>query len=153
MLIRRVELKDLQTFVKLYELSYRGLEEYAYIKDKDIRDYFKWLFKRDSEGFLTIELDGPIAFIACDTNWFSPLEYEVLGEIHEIFVHPDYRRICIGSTLLDKAIKYARDKGRRIVGLWVGVKNLVAKEFYKKKGFIEKESIGKWTRMIKILNT
>lgn len=147
--IRRVEPKDLEVFVKLYKLSYRGLEEYAYVGNKDIKDYFKWLLKRDPEGFLMAELGDPVAFIACDTNWFSPFECEVLGEIHEIFVHPNYRRMGIGSALLERAIEYAEDKRRDLIGLWVGVKNFSAKEFYKKKGFIESISFGKWTRMIK----
>lgn len=149
MRIRRVEPKDLETFVKLYKLSYRGLEEYAYVRDRDIKDYFKWLLKRDPEGFLAAELSDPVAFIACDTSWFSPLECKVLGEIHEIFVHPNYRRMGIGSALLERAIEYVEGRGRDLIGLWVGVKNFSAKEFYKKKGFIESISFGKWTRMIK----
>ncbi|MEM2321354.1 MAG: GNAT family N-acetyltransferase [Candidatus Bathyarchaeia archaeon] len=147
--IRRVNLKDLQAFARLYKLSYKGLEEYAYIKDRDIKDYFRWLLKRDPEGFLIVELSDPVAFIACDTNWFSPLERKFLGEIHEIFVHPDYRGIGIGSVLLERAVNHSRSKGRELMGLWVGMKNLFAKEFYRKRGFIETISLGKWTRMIK----
>lgn len=149
MRIRRVELRDLQSFVKLYKLSYEGLEEYAYVRDGDIKDYFKWLLKRDQGGFFVVELSTPVAFIACDTNWFSPFEGTVLGEIHEIFVHPDYRRMGIGSSLLNEAMMYAKNRERKIMGLWVGVKNFSAKEFYGRKGFSETISIGKWTRMIK----
>lgn len=149
MRIRKVELKDLQSFVKLYKLSYKGLEEYAYIKDGDIRDYFRWLFKRDPDGFLVLESSDPVAFVACDTNWFSSFEGKVLGEIHEIFVHPSYRGRGIGSTLLVRAIDYSKIRGRDLMGLWVGINNLAAKEFYRKRGFIETISLGKWTRMIK----
>ncbi|MEM2648331.1 MAG: GNAT family N-acetyltransferase [Candidatus Bathyarchaeia archaeon] len=130
-------------------MSYKGLEEYAYSREGDIKDYFRWLLRRDPDGFLLVELDDPVAFIACDTNWFSPFEGEILGEVHEIFVHPNYRGIGIGSTLLEKAIKYAEDRGRNFMGLWVGEKNLHAKEFYRKKGFIETMLVGKWTRMMK----
>lgn len=147
--IRKVELSDLQAFVRLYKLSYRGLEEYAYVSDGDIKDYFRWLLKRDPDGFLLIELSDPIAFIACDTNWFSPFEGRVLGEIHEIFVHPNYRGIGMGSTLLEKAVEHAENRRRVLMGLWVGVKNFSAKEFYRKKGFTETISVGKWTRMVR----
>lgn len=128
-----------------------GLDEYAYTRERDIRDYFKWLFKRNSEGFFVAELNDPVAFIACDTNWFSYFECEILGEIHELFVDPRYRRMGIGSMLVDKAIEDARKKGRRMMGLWVGVKNLPAKSFYLKKGFMETITLGKWTRMIKMI--
>lgn len=147
--IRRARPGDIGAFTRLYALSYAGLEEYAYTRVGDIRDYFRWLLKRDPEGFLVAELDEPLAFVACDTNWFSHFEGEVLGEIHELFVHPSYRCMGIGSALLEKVVEYARAKGRRTMGLWVGVKNLLAKRFYIRRGFIETITLGKWTRMIK----
>lgn len=149
--IRKVMPSDIESFINLYILSYRGLEEYAYTQKKDIENYFKWLLKRDSEGFLLVESDEPLAFIACDTNWFSGFDGEIVGEIHELFVHPNYRGKGIGRTLVEKAIDYARRSKRRIMGLWVGVKNFSAKEFYRKMGFTETVSSGKWIRMIKIL--
>jgi len=149
--IRRVMTSDLKSFVELYTLSYRGLEEYAYTQKKNIEEYFKWLLRRDSGGFLTVELEEPIAFVACDTNWFSGFESETVGEIHELFVHPSYRGRGIGRMLVEKVTDYAKEKKRGIMGLWVGVKNLPAKEFYRKLGFVETISSGKWTRMIKIL--
>jgi ribosomal protein S18 acetylase RimI-like enzyme len=149
--VRRVRPDDIESFVNLYILAYQGLEEYAYTKRKDIRDYFKWLLKRDPDGFLMIELDEPVAFIACDTNWFSCFEGKTVGEIHELFVKPSHRRRGLGKMLVEKAIDYARERERKIMGLWVGVRNFSAKEFYAKLGFIETISLGKWTRMIKNL--
>ncbi|MBS7607420.1 MAG: GNAT family N-acetyltransferase [Candidatus Bathyarchaeia archaeon] len=149
MIIRNVKKSDLESFIKLYIESYTGLESYAYTSRKDIKEYFSWLLLRDPDGFLIAELNEPVGFVACDANWFSHFEGEVLGEIHELFVHPKYRCSGIGSMLLERATEYARSKGRRIVGLWVGVENFNAKEFYEKRGFVETVSIGKWTRMIK----
>lgn len=147
--IRRVRYSDIDAFVKLYFESYKGLEEYAYTDEGDVRQYFKWLLSRDPEGFFVVELEEPIGFIACDTNWFSHFDGEVLGEIHEIFVHPRYRGCGIGSLLISKAVEYAEYRGRRTMGLWVGRENFHAKEFYRKMGFIETVSVGKWVRMIK----
>jgi len=147
--IRNVRAGDADLFIKIYAESYKGLEKYAYTDEEDIREYFRWLFSRDPEGFLIIEIDEPVGFIACDTNWFSHFEGEVLGEIHELFVHPKYRGHGIGSTLLNRAIEYARRRARRLMGLWVGAENLHAKEFYRKRGFHETISIGKWIRMVR----
>lgn len=147
--VRNVRASDSEVFVKLYAESYKGLEKYAYTREEDIREYFRWLLFRDPEGFLIIEIDEPVGFIACDANWFSHFEGEVLGEIHELFVHPKYRGHGIGSALLNRAIEYARRRARRLMGLWVGVENLHAKEFYRKRGFRETISIGKWIRMVR----
>jgi len=147
--IRNVKAEDMQAFVRLYSEAYRGLEKYAYSRNRDIKRYFKWLLSRDPNGFFIAELEEPIGFVACDTNWFSPFERSRVGEIHELFVHPNYRRRGIGSMLLEKAIEYAKSKKRKIAGLWVGVENYYAKKFYKKLGFKETVTLGKWTRMIK----
>jgi len=147
--IRRVKTEDLQAFVRLYYEAYKGLEEYAYTRKKDIKRYFKWLLSRDPNGFFIAEEDKPIGFVACDTNWFSPFERSLVGEIHELFVHPNHRKQGIGSTLVNKAIEYAKSRNRKSAGLWVGIKNHGAKNFYKKLGFKETITLGKWTRMTK----
>jgi len=147
--VRNVKPEDVNVFIRLYATSYRGLEKYAYTNKRDIRRYFYWLLSRDPEGFFIVELNEPVGFIACDTNWFSRFEGEVLGEIHELFVHPKYRGRGIGRTLVNKAVEYAKSRGRRIAGLWVGVKNFHARKFYRKMGFVETISTGIWIRMIK----
>lgn len=144
--------EDIQNFVDVYAISYKGLEEYAYRTKRDIRNYFKWLFKRDKNGFFVAEIDAKaVGFVACDTNWFSLFEFKKVGEIHEIFVLPEYRKKRVASTLLTSALEYALKKGRDVAELWVGEKNSAAKLFYEKNGFRETEKIGKWVRMVKSL--
>jgi len=148
--IRNVTNDDLDDFVEIYRLAYRGLEEYAYTKTRDIKSYFRWLMNRDRDGFFVAEVDDrPVGFVACDANWFSFFEDEGVGEIHEIFVRPDWQGRGIGSALLLKALDYARERGRRIAGLWVGVGNVRARRFYEKFGFEERGRWGKWIRMVK----
>ena len=151
--IRKVRDNDLEAFVNLYKLAYRGLEEYAYTKNKDIKYYFKWLKKRDENGFFVAENEGKaIAFIACDTNWISFFDNIAVGEIHELFVHPEWRNMGIGKMLLRKGIEYAKSRSKNLIELWVGAKNNVARKFYEKNGFVEKGSWGKWIRRVKNLN-
>ena len=147
--IRRVSINDLDAFMGLYKLSYKGLEEYAYTKNRDIKHYFKWLMRRDEEGFFVAEIGEPVGFIACDTNWISFFDDREVGEIHELFVHPEWRGKGIGKKLLEIGIDYAMTKGRNLIELWVGTTNDTAKKFYEKNGFIEKGSWGKWVRMVK----
>ncbi len=111
-----------------------GLEEYAYTEENEIRRYFNWLLSRDKMGLFMVELNEPVGFIACDTKWFSRFEGEVVGEIHELFIHPKNRCRGLGSMLINRAIEYAKSRGRKLMGLWVGVKNYYAKEFYRKRG-------------------
>lgn len=150
--IRKVVKEDIWSFVNAYIESYKGLEDYAYRTRREIRNYFNWLFKRDPDGFMVAEVKKEaVGFVACDTNWFSIFELKKVGEIHEIFVLRDFRRMGIGSKLLEMALKYALEKGMDTAELWVGEKNDVAKIFYSKKGFKMAEKVGKWIRMVKKL--
>ncbi len=152
MRIRNVRREDIDAFVKVYEEAYRGLEEYAYTRRRDIRNYFKWLYSRDKDGFMIAEDgDKAVGFVACDTNWISIFERKKVGEIHEIFVLPEYRGRGIGTELMRLAIEYARKRGRNVAELWVGRKNYRARKFYERLGFREAGEWGKWIRMVKII--
>ena len=149
MIIRNVTMDDLNHFVKLYIDAYRGYEEYAERTVKDIKRYFRWLYKRDKNGFFVGEIREPVGFAACDTNWISPFEGRRVAELHELFVKTEFKGKGIASKLLDRAIQYGRAKGLSIMGLWVGEKNEPAKRFYKRHGFVEKGRWGVWIRMVR----
>ncbi len=150
MIIRCVRKDDIDRFIEVYRKAYRGLEEYAYTRRKDIRNYFRWLYSRDSEGFMAAEVgDVIVGFVACDTNWVSAFDEKDVGEIHELFVLPEYRGRGYGSRLLLKAMDYAKERGKDYVELWVGRTNYNARRFYQKFGFRESGSWGKWVRMVR----
>ncbi|MEM0203594.1 MAG: GNAT family N-acetyltransferase [Archaeoglobaceae archaeon] len=152
-MIRRVRESDAGAFVESYVLSYKGLEDYAYKTRREVKNYFKWLLKRDAEGFMVAEEGGKVlGFVACDTNWFSLFELKKVGEVHEIFVIPEFRMKGVGSKLLNSAIDYAIQKERDVMELWVGERNDVAKVFYEKNGFKTAGKVGKWVRMVKELD-
>jgi len=142
--------EDENQFVELYQLSYRGLEEYAYRTRREIRSYFRWLKKRDPSGiFKFLFGEETVGFIACDSNWISYFESKEVGEIHELFVHPECRRRGIARKLVEKGVEYFREKNLNLCELWVGEGNDVARRFYRSLGFRESGSWGKWIRMIR----
>ncbi|MGC9017961.1 MAG: N-acetyltransferase [Caldimicrobium thiodismutans] len=153
MIIREVSEEDLEAFVEDYIKAYSDLKEYKYTSKKDIKNYFKWLYKRDKEGFFVAEVDGKIVgFAAGDANWINS-EGEKVLEIHEIFVIPEMRGKGIGTKLIEKLLEYGKKKGLKLAELWVGEKNYKAIEFYKTLNFKETGHGGKWIRMIKFLNS
>jgi len=146
--IRNATKENRKSFVKIYSEAYSNLEEYAYRSNKETKRYFNWLFQRDPDGFFVAEIGEPVGFIACDANWFSFEGDGDSGEIHELFVKPEYQRRGIGKNLLLHGIKYLENMGKKRVGLWVGIKNTVAIDFYRKMGFKKGECWGKWLRMV-----
>lgn len=151
--IRKVSPEDKESFVEVYMRAYQSLSDYKYTSRSEVKNYFKWLYKRDKEGFFVAEKEGqPVGFIAVDGNWIDQ-EGEKVLEIHELFVLPEERRKGVGSMLLKKILEYGKEKGLKRVELWVGKTNHQAICFYKKFGFKEIGTWGKWLRMIKSLDS
>ncbi len=152
-MIRNVTPEDQEIFIKSYIIAYKNLNDYKYTTYKDIKRYFKWLYKRDKEGFFVAEINGKVAgFAAGDANWVDHSGRNVL-EIHEIFVLPEFKGKGIGSKLLNTVLEYGKKKRRKIAELWVGEHNIEAFNFYKAQGFEKAGKQGKWIRMIKYLNS
>lgn len=151
--IRRVSQEDLEAFVEAYMRAYAEFTEYKYHTRAEVKNYFKWLYKRDKEGGFVAEDEGKaIGFAFGDGNWINSNGEKVL-EIHEVFVLPEYRGKGIGKALMLKLLEYGKERGLKEAELWVGEKNERAIKFYKKLGFKEDGKVGKWLRMTKPLSS
>lgn len=64
-----------------------------------------------------------------------------LGHIISIAVDEGYRGRKVGSKLLEKIIERLIDMGAKIIRIEVRESNIIAKNLYKKFGFIESERI------------
>lgn len=136
----------MDALVDLYREAYRGLEEYAYTRPRDIRNYLKWLHKRAPQSFfLALEGDQILGFLVADDRWLE--QGEPVGEIHEIVVSPRARDKGVGKALMERAFSHFKEKGLSKAGLWVGVTNTRAHEFYRRLGFQDRGTVGRWTRM------
>lgn len=143
--LRKVKNEDLKSFVDCYIKAYSDLEEYKYRKVSDIKNYFKWLLKRDSEALYVAERNSKaIGFVAGDRHWVGFDGKKVL-EIHELFVIPEEQKKGIGKGLLEKVLDLGKRSGLEIAELWVGEHNKRAQKFYLKLGF---EEVGKWGKWI-----
>ncbi len=146
--IRNVTNKDLAEFLEIYVSAYRDLEDYSYKKSREIKRYFKWLLKRDLEGFFLIETDNKVlGFVASDSNWYSKFENSYVLEIHELIVRKEFQNKGFGKKLLERVLLYGKEKNLKIGELFVGKENKKAILFYIKNGFVKKETYKKWIRM------
>ena len=137
----------LKVVAKLLIEGYRGLEEYGETDYRRALRYVSWLYSRDKNGFFVAYVNNKIAgFIFCDKNWYSYFENRRVGEIHELVILPEFRRMGIATALIIKAMEYMK---RDVVELWVGEKNYPAINLYRKLGFQMKEKYNIWIRMVK----
>lgn len=59
------------------------------------------------------------------------------GDVGNIAVHPDYRRLGIGSDIVNALIREGIDRGLSIITLDVRESNIPARRLYEKKGFVQ----------------
>ncbi len=144
--------EDLEEVVKVYLEGYKGLEEYSYTDERDVKSYINWLLRRDKENFLVLRLKGKIVgFIAGDDHWFSKRERSLVGAIHEIVIKPKYQGRGYGKRLMLEMLKRFKEKKLKKAELWVGEENYRAINFYKSLGFKESGRFSIWIRMVKDL--
>ncbi len=144
MRIRRVTEEDKESFLQVYNMAYKDIQEYSYPDNDYVRKYFRWLMDRDPKGVLVAEEEEPLGFIAVDTNSYQKKE---VGHIHELIVRTDAQDKGVGSALLTEGIEYIKSRNKKEIDLWVGATNYNAIEFYKKAGFKSGVVRGRWMKM------
>lgn len=85
--------------------------------------------KNDLACYLVAEKDGQV--LGYGGLWRISGE----GHITNIAVHPGFRRLGIGSCILDEFLKYAKKERLFLLTLEVRKTNISAKDLYKKFGF------------------
>ena len=84
-----------------------------------------------ARSLLALVNECPVGYII---YWALPHEIDV----HNLAVHPAYRRRGIGKALLEKVIDEARRQGLTRVTLEVRKSNVVAQKMYQSLGFLAK---------------
>ncbi len=135
--------KDLE---RLYLEAYRDDYLYAYREPKRVRRYLRWLIKHAQGGFwVALAGERPVGFLALQPD--CRFQGEVVPEIHELVVDPEYQGQSVARKLMEEAFRFLEERGYSRVALWVGEKNEKAKHFYQNLGFEETSRQGAWIRM------
>ena len=85
-------------------------------------------------GFLIKYNNQYIALANCNLS-YSTWKAKHLINIHDFIVHPDYRKMGVGSFLLKGIKKYAKERDYCKLNLEVREDNIKARGLYKKEGF------------------
>ncbi|MEM2924811.1 MAG: ribosomal protein S18-alanine N-acetyltransferase [Methanocellales archaeon] len=120
--IRQFKLIDLE---RIYEIECASFE-YPWAK-ADFAYYYL-----SADGFFVAVMNNFIVgFIVAE------IPFPSTGHILNLAVDPKYRRLGIGSSLVNHVTKWFKGKGVKKMWLEVRVSNIGARAFYKKLGFKE----------------
>jgi mycothiol synthase len=98
-----------------------------------------------SEGLLLAFHEGALAGVCLSTVGTTPVEGDIVGDIHSLGTLPAYRRYGLGRALLLLGINYLRQFAP-IVELGVEGKNEKALSLYQSVGFRQQRG---WANMLK----
>jgi len=120
--IRPVDPKDFKSIWLIERLSF---------KTPYSRSLLRYLMQC-SHVFLVAELEGKVVGYVCGV---IERREQVLGHIFSIAVHPEYRRMRIGTALMIEAINMLKRRGAQKIYLECRVSNIAAIKLYEKLGF------------------
>jgi ribosomal protein S18 acetylase RimI-like enzyme len=130
-----------ETLIDHIEELWTELNQVHFEKSLDFKHHYKnltfckrkkLLLSRIDEGelFITIACDGGRKIGYCIASLAGNA-----GEIDSIYVKPDYRKLHIGSTLLEKSLDWFNSLNATTATIKVAVGNEEAFDFYSRYGF------------------
>jgi (aminoalkyl)phosphonate N-acetyltransferase len=111
------------------------LEETTFDKENFRNTYKVILAGRHNVLTVAVHDETVVGFISCH---FQPLLHHggIVGEIQELFVRSDVRKMSIGKLLIANVLKRAKEKGALQVEVTANVTRKETHEFYLKEGFL-----------------
>jgi ribosomal-protein-alanine N-acetyltransferase len=133
-LLRKFKCTDLKKILEIEKASF---------PDPWSREGFLYNYRRNPSGFIVAVKEGEVVgyAVARIEASFEMRRVRIYRRCHlsNLAVEPTFRCRGIGSSLLAETIRHAQSKGAREVYLEVRAKNISARDFYEKKGFVVKE--------------
>jgi len=123
--IRKYRADDFDAVTILWRVAReKSLPEFQMMKGHfffEDQDYFQNRILKDTQVWVVDVHTRPVAFIAINQEF-----------IDQLYIHPDYWRVGIGSALLN----FAREQSPEHLWLYTLQVNVNARVFYEKNGFI-----------------
>jgi GNAT superfamily N-acetyltransferase len=131
--LQKAKRSDYRKVISLYGLFVEDPKRYA---GPDNDSYLRFLSAPDNTLVLAKLGDQVIGFIAYSLRYVIRYPRPII-EVEEFFVLEEYRRLRIGTRLMDRAFAAAKEKDCQYVFLASGKERIPAHRFYGRSGFDE----------------
>lgn len=122
----------LELYLASWKEGYKGLLPQKFLDELN-GERWRGKFIGEAGSFVLTENGRIIAH--CNARPAEDIAKQGWGEIHTMYVHPDYWRKGYGSILFSHAVNWLREQGFDNIYLWVLTGNKRGVAFYKKQGF------------------
>lgn len=141
--IRKAEIKDARVLARIHisawKKAYRHIVSPGFLQKLDEKkraeSFQKAIAGNPEETFLIEDKGKVVGFTTIGECRDDDKDRDV-GEIWGLYIDPDYWRKGYGKKLTEFSEKTLRDRKKTKVVLWVLEKNNIARDFYRKNGFV-----------------
>ena len=133
-----------EVHMRSWEVAYKDIIPADFIREKNATrpDLYKRVITEDNDSSYAIQYNG----ITVGVMKVGPPQDDDADddayELHNIYLHPDYFRMGIGTKAMEFAFNIARRLGKTTMNVWVLEENINSIRFYEKCGFV-KDGINK----------
>lgn len=148
MIFEKASIEDINEISELYDavcdylasdINYPGWKKGIYPIREDalegLRDNALYIMKDENRIAGTVMLKHKPEEGYRNVKWNTGNDYEKIYVIYTLAVHPDYRRMGVGSAIMEEVEKIARNEGCVSIRLDVVKDNYPAEKLYVRQGF------------------
>ena len=132
--IQKAEYEDLAEMAKLIAVLFAIERDFTINYDKQLAGITR-LFEHESSDMLVAKYEGKVVGMVTMQRLISSAEGDYVGQIEDLVVYDEYRKMGVGSRLLNKMRSLALEHGYKRIQLAADMDNKNALEFYNRRGF------------------
>lgn len=125
---------DLVEMAKLLSILFAIEQDFTIDFDKQLAGITK-LFHHEGKELLVARHEGSVVGMVTMQRLISSAEGDYIGQIEDLVVKDSYRKMGVGSRLLNKMRSIAQEHGYKRIQLAADIDNDNALQFYSRRGF------------------
>lgn len=132
--IERAKEEDLSSMAELLSILFAIEQDFTIDFDKQLAGITK-LFHHEGKDLLVAKHEGDVVGMVTMQRLVSSAEGDYVGQIEDLVVKENYRKMGVGSRLINKMRAIAQEHGYKRIQLAADIDNDNALQFYSRRGF------------------
>lgn len=132
--IERAKEEDLTQMAELLSVLFAIEQDFTIDYDKQLSGITK-LYHSEGKELLVAKYEGEVVGMVTMQRLISSAEGDYIGQVEDLVVKKEYRKMGVGSRLLNKMRAIAQTYGYKRIQLAADVDNENALQFYTRRGF------------------
>lgn len=132
--IEKAKAEDLRQMAELLSILFAIEQDFTIDYNKQLAGITK-LYHHQGKDLLVAKHEGDVVGMVTMQRLISSAEGDYIGQIEDLVVKENYRKMGVGSRLINKMRALAQDHGYKRIQLAADIDNENALRFYSRRGF------------------